>query len=126
MNPTQSCGAVVVAEDHHDLRKSLAAVLSDEGYKVITAEDGHQALRAVLSADEPCLVFLDLTMPRCDGKKFLELLNDHPEPKPPVQIVLMSGLDEAEEFAERQDLIFLKKPIGIRAMLDIASQYCKS
>src|SRR5262252_81819 len=68
-------GNVLIVEDDRDTREMLAALLSVEGFHAIGAEDGLEALhllRAVRhrAPKAPCLVLLDLSMPRLSGKEF--------------------------------------------------------
>ena len=59
-------GRLLVAEDDRGVRESLARALEFEGYEVITAPDGVEALNQVASG-EPDLVVLDVMMPGFDG-----------------------------------------------------------
>ena len=125
MNTSSPCEAIIVAEDHLELRKVISNILSDEGYLVFAAEDGNQAFEALLTTDHSCLMFLDLTMPNCDGQQLLQMIKDRPDPKPQIEVVVMSGSEEAEEFAKREQLMFLRKPVNISTILELAKDYCK-
>jgi two-component system response regulator MprA len=57
---------ILVAEDDKRLRESLARVLTFEGYDVLFAGDGIEALE-VAAAEHPDLIILDVLMPRLDG-----------------------------------------------------------
>ncbi len=57
---------VLVAEDEYAARTSLEGLLEGEGFRVLTAEDGRQALSLVLH-EEPDAVLLDIRMPEMDG-----------------------------------------------------------
>jgi len=58
---------VLVVEDDEDIRTLLALCLRREGYRVVEAADGVEALRASAS-ESPAIVLLDIAMPRLDGK----------------------------------------------------------
>ena len=62
---------VLVAEDEYGARTSLAGLLEGEGFRVLTAEDGKQALSVVLH-QEPDAVLLDIRMPEMDGLTVLK------------------------------------------------------
>lgn len=62
---------VLIAEDEENARTSLAALLEGEGFRVIPAEDGVQALSLTLH-DEPDAVLLDIQMPGLDGLSVLK------------------------------------------------------
>ncbi len=68
---------VLVVDDEGDIRTSLRGVLSDEGLRVIEAPDGSQAL-ALVRAERPELVLLDVWMPEVDGIELLRRLRTNP------------------------------------------------
>ena len=57
---------ILVAEDEPAARNSLAALLEDQGFHVLSAADGNEALARILH-DEPAAVLLDIRMPGLDG-----------------------------------------------------------
>jgi DNA-binding response OmpR family regulator len=57
---------VLVVDDHPDIRKLIAAILSGDGHHVATAPDGQRALE-VLAQDPPDVMVLDVMMPHLDG-----------------------------------------------------------
>jgi len=57
---------ILVVEDEESLRRLCEEELREEGYEVITAEDGREALRK-FREEKPDLVVLDIVMPRMDG-----------------------------------------------------------
>ena len=61
--PAAPAVTIVVADDDPDIRRLVAEILRDEGYRVLTAADGQEAL-ALVRARAPALVLLDLQMPR--------------------------------------------------------------
>ena len=70
-----SVGNVLIVEDDRDTRELLATMLSTEGFHAVVAEDGLEALHLLRTVrhrapDVPCLVLLDLAMPRLGGPEF--------------------------------------------------------
>jgi two-component system response regulator MprA len=65
-NQRQNNGRLLVAEDDRGVREALERALRFEGYELLTAKDGADALDQVASA-EPDLVILDVMMPHVDG-----------------------------------------------------------
>jgi CheY-like chemotaxis protein len=61
---------VLLIEDHADLREAMAELLEASDYTVVTAVDGDEALRRLRGGIAPCLIVLDLDMPRKDGREF--------------------------------------------------------
>ena len=60
---------VLVVEDHPDIRDAIRFALEDEGYRVLTAANGHEALDRITN-DLPAVVLLDLAMPVMSGWEF--------------------------------------------------------
>ncbi len=65
---------VLVVDDDRSIRETLRAALQDEGYSVVEAGDGRQAISLLRSLGEPHVVLMDLRMPLLDGTKLLELI----------------------------------------------------
>lgn len=63
---------ILLVEDDPDLRGLLARGLSDEGYEVVVAHDGAEAVRA--AANDPDAVILDIGLPDADGRDVLQAL----------------------------------------------------
>ena len=58
---------VLVVDDEPDIRESLRDALGDEGYSVVVAANGREALKILPSLTRPCAVILDLIMPVMSG-----------------------------------------------------------
>src|SRR5438093_13616345 len=71
MIPERPAAPVLVVEDNAEVRQALVALLEAEGYRVAEAGDGVSALRLLRQGDvHPCLIVLDLMMPRMSGWDF--------------------------------------------------------
>lgn len=93
-NPTGARELVMIVDDE-DLVTILAQrVLTDEGYRIVTAKDGFQAIEIYRKLkDQISLIILDFTMPIMDGADvFAELLQINPK----APVVLSSGFAEQE------------------------------
>lgn len=66
---------ILVVEDDKHVRKLMNAVLKREGYDVVTAENGREALE-VLEVQYIDLIILDIMMPEMDGYEFAEELKE--------------------------------------------------
>jgi len=86
---------VVIADDSPTLRRIVSSVLSREGYDVVQAEDGVQAVRAVFRT-QPDAVVLDVQMPRVSGYVAARLLKDDWQTAD-IPIVQLTSLDAASD-----------------------------
>ena len=91
-NPSGTRELVMIVDDEDFISMLAQRVLCDEGYRVITARDGFQAIEMYRKLrDQIALIILDFTMPVMDGADvFAELLEINPE----VPVVLSSGFAE--------------------------------
>jgi CheY-like chemotaxis protein len=108
---------VLVVDDEEAIRATVAEVLEDEGYDVVTAQNGAEALDQVRSA-EPHAVVLDLMMPVLDGWGFLQACRQEPGCAS-IPVLVMSAyrnLLEAGASELRVNRI-LAKPFELEALL---------
>src|SRR5215813_13925806 len=101
---TSPAGNVLIVEDDADVREMLATLLSTEGFYAVIAEDGLEALHLLRTVrhrapDLPCLVLLDLKMPRLGGGEFRRAQLDDPLVAT-VPVAVMSGAQDLAERAE--------------------------
>jgi CheY-like chemotaxis protein len=108
---------VLVVDDEVAIAKLLDDVLSDEGYRVLVAGNGRQALELV-AVERPAIVLTDFMMPVMDGAALVRALRDDAQWKT-VPIVLMSSMPE-ETAAERCPgyTAFVRKPFNIYDIVD--------
>lgn len=78
---------ILLVEDEELLRAGVQEVLEIQGYNVITAPDGQQAL-ACLGAETIDLIITDLVMPKMDGVDFVKQLR---KIKPDLPVIVVSG-----------------------------------
>jgi CheY-like chemotaxis protein len=94
--------SVLVVEDEHELRELIARWLESRSYRVVEAADGRDAVELLEAGLEPDVILLDLTMPRMDGRAFLEWLRSEPKHQHRPVIVASAYLeDEPPLDAER-------------------------
>jgi len=72
---------ILVVDDDVDIRKTVASVLEEDDYHVVTAGNGREALTYLTGAgaSRPDLILLDMMMPIMDGVAFREQQQRHPE-----------------------------------------------
>lgn len=74
---------VLVVEDDDNQRSLYEEELNDEGYRVLTAPDGREALK-ILQSEKPDLVVLDVNMPVMDGLDTLSQMLEHDNKMPVI------------------------------------------
>ena len=84
---------ILVVDDTASLRRMVQSYLTQEGFRVVTAADGHEAL-SVARHEQPDLILLDLMMPNMGGYEFIRAYNK--EGQAPI-IVLTAKLDENDK-----------------------------
>jgi two-component system response regulator CpxR len=106
--------SVLVVDDDHAIREVMAEVLRDEGYDVVCAENGLQALREMRKEHRPDLVLLDLMMPVMSGWEVLEQIEGSADLSriPVVVVSAMSGPGGHEHLSKPVDLARLLATVG--------------
>jgi two-component system nitrogen regulation response regulator NtrX len=105
---------ILVVDDEPEIRRSLAGVLEDEGYRAETAESGEACLDALPGAGFE-LVLLDIWLPGVDGMEVLERIQAIPFAERP-EVVVISGHGSIEAAVKATKLgafDFLEKPLSI-------------
>jgi CheY-like chemotaxis protein len=122
-------GNILIVEDDADTREMLAALLSTEGFYAVAAEDGLEALHLLRTVrhrapEVPCLVLLDLKMPRLSGHEFRRAQLGDPTVAS-VPVAVMSGAVDLEQRAKALGAVAtISKPIDLDELLKIVRRYC--
>jgi PAS domain S-box-containing protein len=123
--PGRDRGTVLVVDDDADTRSGLSGLLVSEGYQVLTAGNGQEALACLLRMEtRPVVILLDLMMPVMNGWAFLaERARDARLAGIPV--ILISGQADAHKTASEFGLAgYIEKPIAsanlLRAMQSVS------
>jgi two-component system NtrC family sensor kinase len=106
---------ILLVDDEADLREVLDISLSDTGYKVLTAENGTQALNILNDNDIPVVV-TDIKMPGIDG---IELLRKIKSKNPEAEVIMLTGhgdLELAIKSLKHEATDFITKPINDDAL----------
>ena len=112
---------VLVVDDEFGIVDVLETILTDEGYRVLTACNGKQGL-VRLSEENPDVILLDLMMPILNGGGMLRAMASEPTYQR-IPVIMMSGLSE-ESVAERCKgyAAFLHKPFRAAAVLSTVAR----
>lgn len=108
---------ILIVDDDAAIREVVAEVLEEEGYAVVTAASGEEALR-VLDAVRPALVVLDMRMPVMNGWEFAEELSAREDNRVPV-LVMTAAVDAAQRAAEIGAAGTLSKPFDLIDLIDL-------
>ncbi len=107
---------VLIAEDDTDIRRGLAEVLESEGYTVIEAADGNQALER-FAADDPEVALLDIMMP---GRNGYDVCRELLKKRPSLPVIFISAKSEEIDRVIGLELgadDFISKPFGVREVI---------
>lgn len=103
---------ILVVDNEAPIRKLLAQVLKKEGYKVLAAGDGEEALATAAKSVDPIdLLVTDIVMPGMGGTELYAWLKSH---QPGVKVIFISGFMEREPL----EAAFLKKPFLPAALVE--------
>jgi putative two-component system response regulator len=85
---------ILIVDDDQNVRETLTRVLQREGYTLITATNGREALETV-ARESPDLILLDVTMPELDGFAVCQQLKND-EHTALIPVTMLTGLDDRE------------------------------
>lgn len=86
---------IMLVEDDNNLREIYEARLLAEGYEIVSAKDGEEAL-ALAVKEKPDLIISDVMMPKISGFDMLDILRSTPETKN-TKVIMMTALSQAED-----------------------------
>jgi DNA-binding response OmpR family regulator len=93
---------ILVAEDSSTVRRLVATRLGADGYEVVEAEDGQQAVE-LAQAEHPALIVLDKVMPKLDGFEVIRMLREHEDTRS-IPIVMLTEQAGEEDVLDGLDL----------------------
>lgn len=111
---------ILLVEDDQSLREIYGIRLTAEGYEIVPAGDGEEAL-AVAVRERPDLIISDVMMPKISGFDMLDILRSTPETKD-IKVIMMTALssDDQRERGERlgADRFLVKSQVGIEDVVN--------
>ncbi len=108
---------VLVADDSTTVRRLVVARLAADGYDVLEAEDGEQAV-SLATEERPRLIVLDKVMPKLDGFEVVRLLRERDETRA-IPIVMLTDQAGEEDVLDGLDLgveEYMPKPFSPREL----------
>ncbi len=106
---------ILVVDDEHLIRWSLEQNLKKQGYEVVTAGTGEDALRLVRE-EQPDLVLLDIQLPGISGIDVLEKIKDHDEDIIVIMVTANSGLENAVRAMRLGAYDYVSKPFNLEEL----------
>jgi len=111
---------VLVVDDDYDIREALSDVLASEGYRVLTAADGGEALERLRGGVRPAVMLLDLMMPRVSGVEVIDALRkDESLSQIPV-VVCSANRGYGPDDLGVHDV--LRKPVSVEELLEAVAR----
>ncbi len=104
--------AVLIVDDESTIIDSLEGILSDDGFEVMHAYNGYEALKKI-EAESPDIVLLDIWMPGMDG---IDTLKEIKKMSPNLPVVMITGhgsIESAVDATKSGAFDFLEKPLSI-------------
>lgn len=111
---------ILAVDDENDVLLIIKTALKSEGYEVVTATNGLDALEAA-AAEKPDVMILDVMMPDMSGFEVLEKLRENPETQN-IPVIMLTGLSERakiREALEKGTQYYIVKPFEF---LDLVSK----
>ena len=110
---------VLVADDHDVNRKLLRSILQGEGYEVLEAANGIDALNLLESASSPMVGLVDWEMPQMEGIEAVErIVQEHPD----ARVVMVSSVGYQENILaalQKGARHFVQKPVKPEVLYEI-------
>lgn len=113
--------SVLIVDDEEGIRESLSGILEDEGYDVLTASSGEDAL-AIAKEHMPDIVFLDVWLPEIDGLETLPRLKEIDANIPVIMISGHGNIEIAVKATRLGAYDFLEKPLSLEKVIITAKR----
>lgn len=116
-------GKILVVEDEDSVRDSIAELLELDGYTVVAARHGQEALDALAGGAQPNLIVLDLMMPVLNGWEFREAQRSSPDIAG-IPVLLLSGAGGLDaEAAALGAAAYIEKPFDPECLLRTVARH---
>jgi len=111
----------LVVEDDHELRRVFELALVFDGYHVVGAAHGGEALQ-VLNRETPAVVVLDLVLPWVNGLEVLATMRETPRLRT-VPVLVVTGTPTSQhDLRDFRPVKLLRKPVNIEALSPVIQQ----
>lgn len=115
---------IMIVEDDESLREIYAIRLTAEGYVVVSAHDGEDAL-AIAVRERPDLIISDVMMPKISGFDMLDILRSTPETQN-IKVIMMTALSSEDQRQRGENLgadrYIVKSQVGIEDVVNVVHE----
>lgn len=111
---------LLLVEDEDDTADLVTLIMEGEGYQVVRAADGREAMKMIESLPPPSLVLLDMLLPFADGVKILDYLKYKQPAWKKVPVVMLTADSNARDVRESLELgakDYILKPFKRAALI---------
>jgi CheY-like chemotaxis protein len=116
--------SVLIVEDDRDFRDALQTLLTVHGLDVFCALDGQEALDMLHRGLSPCVILLDMMMPRMSGSEFRHAQQEDPDLRA-IPVVVLSASADGRTVARAMGISeFMKKPVDLDHLVKTVEQHC--
>lgn len=122
--PDENVAPILVVDDDVHVRQAIRWMLEDEGFSVVTAADGREALRCVAQR-RPALVVLDMGLPDVEGTQVAAELRKSDDARIPLLVISADGR-AAEKARWVGAFAYLHKPFEIEHFIATVRQGLRS
>jgi two-component system, OmpR family, response regulator CpxR len=115
---------VLLVDDDADMREAIRISMEDEGYEMVEASDGQEALDYLRSHPPPPVILLDWNMAPMNGPQFMAEVSKSSE-LAEVPVIVLTADARAPEKVKRQGYAgCLTKPFQLDALFELLRRYC--
>lgn len=96
---TNNKPVMLLVEDEYDTVDLIKLIMEEEGYQVVHAADGVEALEKIALMPLPSLVVLDIQLPKIDGITVLDTIRTNPDWQA-VPVIILTAVSDADRFRQ--------------------------
>jgi CheY-like chemotaxis protein len=114
---------VLLIEDDADVREVIGMVLQTQGYEVLQASQGFEALELLRKSPRPDVIITDIMMPVMSGWEFLEAKASDPN-LASIPVFVLSAAECRDVLERARVIAFLPKPMDFALLLQQMEEVC--
>lgn len=115
---------ILVCDDEAHIRRVLELKLKNQGYEVLTANNGQEGFH-IVESQQPDVVVTDIMMPQMDGKTLCSKTNHLKKERPFLTIVVTARINPEDQvwIETMEDTLFMEKPFSPARIVEAIAQY---